>query len=64
MRLGNTRARLTNHTNNRPEQRWQRPSDNINDRTSDETGDHADPDSTERNAIPLDEEESGLEDLY
>ena len=35
----------------------------MNDRTLDETGDHEDPDSTERNAIPSDEEEPGLEDL-
>ena len=45
------------------EQRWQRPNDNTDDRSLDETGDHADPDSTERNAIHSDEEEPGLEDL-
>ena len=41
VRLGNTRARLTN--NNRAEQRQrQRCNDNTDDRTLDETGDHAD----------------------
>ena len=61
VRLSNTRARCTNHNNNRPDQRWQRPSDNMNDRTLDEM-DHEDPDSTERNAIPSDEDAPGLED--
>ena len=45
------------------EHRWQRPNDNTDDRTLDETGDHADPDCTEGNAIPSVEEEPGLEDL-
>ena len=35
----------------------------MNDRTLDETGDHADPDSTEGNVIQSEEEEPGLEDL-
>ena len=61
--LSNTRARLTNNNNNRMEQRWQRPSDNTDDRTLDKTGDHVDPDSTEGNAIPSDEEEPGLDNL-
>ena len=51
VRLSNTRARLTNNNNNRMEQRWQRPNDNTDDRTLDGTGDHADPDCTEGNAI-------------
>ena len=64
VRLSNTTARLTNNDDNRTEQRqWQRPNDNTDDRTSDEIGDHADPDSTEGNAIQSDEEEPGLEDL-
>ena len=51
VKISNTRARLTNNNNNRPDQRWQRLNDNTNDRTLDETGDHTDPDSTEGNAI-------------
>ena len=60
--LGNTRTRLTN--NNRMEQRqWQRPNDNTDDRSLDETGDHAE--SVEGDTIPSDEERPGrsLEDL-
>ena len=63
MRLSNTRARLTNNNTNRMEQRWQRPDDNTDNRTLDETEDHADLDSTEGNAITSDEEEPDLEDL-
>ena len=41
VRLGNTRAKLTN--NDRMEQRqWQRPNNNTDNRTLDETEDHAD----------------------
>ena len=41
VRLGSTRAKLTN--NDRTEQRqWQRSSDNTDNRTLDEIGDHAD----------------------
>ena len=44
VRLGSTRAKLTN--NDRPEQRqWQRLNDNTNNRTLDETGDNADSES-------------------
>ena len=63
VRLSNTRARLTNNNKNRMEQREQRPNNNTDDRTLDETGDHADPDSTEGNDIQSDEKEPGLEDL-
>ena len=63
VRLSNTRVRLTTNNNNRKEQRWQTPKDNTDDRTLDETGDHADPDSMEGNAIQSDDEEPGLEDL-
>ena len=45
------------------EQSWQRPDDNTDYVTLDETGDLADQDFTEGNAIPSDEEETGLEDL-
>ena len=42
--LGSTRAKCTN--NDRPEQRqWQRPNDNTDNRTLDETEDHADSES-------------------
>ena len=58
VRLGNTKARLTK--NNRTEQRqWQRPDDNNDDRTLDETGDH----SMERDTIHSDKERPGLEYL-
>ena len=63
VRPSNTTARLTNKNNNRMEQRWQRPDDNTDDRTLDKTGDHADPNSTEGNAVLSDEEGPGLEDL-
>ena len=42
---------------------WQRPDDNTDDRTSDKTGVHADPDSTEGNVIQSDEEGPCLEDF-
>ena len=58
VRQGNTRARLTN--NNRMEQRqWQRPNDNTNDRALDETGDHADSESVEKDTKHSDEERPG-----
>ena len=57
----NTRAKLTN--NDRTEQRQlQRPSNNTDDRTLDETGAHADSNSI-GDTIHLDEERPGLEDL-
>ena len=64
VRLGNTRARLT--INNRTEQgQWQRPIDNTDDRTLDETEDHADSKSIEGDTVHSDEERPGrsLEDL-
>ena len=45
------------------EQRWQIPNGNIDDRTLDKTGDHANPDSMEGHAIPSDEEGPGFENL-
>ena len=63
VRVESTRARLTNN-NSRPHQRQsQRPDDNNDDRTLDDTEDHLDPDSKEGHNIPSDEEEPGLEDL-
>ena len=62
VRLGSTKARLTNNNSRLDQRQNQRPDDNDDDRTSDKTGDHADPDSTGHN-IPSDEEEPGLEDL-
>ena len=63
VRLSNTTTKLTYNNNNKMEQRWKRPDDNTDDRSLYETGDHADPDSTEGNIIPSDEEEPSLEDL-
>ena len=58
VRLGNTKARLTN--NNRMEQRqWQRPNENTHDRTLDDTGDHADSESVEGDTIHSDDERPG-----
>ena len=55
VRLGNTRVRLTNNHNSRLDQRQrQRADDNNDDRTLDETGDHADPDSMEGDNMPSD----------
>ena len=45
VRLGNTRARLTNNNNRIEQRQWQRPDDNNDDQTLDETGDHADANS-------------------
>ena len=64
VRLGNTRARITNNNNNRTEWRqWQRPDDHNDDRTLDETGDHADANSIEGDVMHSDEERTGFEDL-
>ena len=64
VKLGNTRARLTNNNNNRTEQRqWQRPDDNTDERTLDETGDHANAKSIEEDVIHSDEERPGFKDL-
>ena len=62
VRLGNTRARLTNNNDRMEQRQWQRPDDNSDDRTLDETGDHANANSI-GDAIHLDEERPGLEDL-
>ena len=58
VRLVNTIARLTNN-NGTGQRQWQRPDDNNDDRTLDETGDHL----IEGDTIHLDEERPGLEDL-
>ena len=64
VRLGNTKASLTNNNNNRMEQRqWQRPDNNNDDRTLDETGGHANTNPIEWDVIHRDEERPGLEDL-
>ena len=64
VRLGNTRPMIINNNNNRTEQRqWQRPNSNTDDRALDKTGDHADPNSIEGDAIQSDKERSGLEEL-
>ena len=66
VRLGNTRAKLTN--DDRPEQRqWQRPNDNTDNRTLGETEHHADSESVDRDNIHSDASEErprrSLEDL-
>ena len=47
VRLGSTRARLTNNNSRLDQRQSQRPDDYNDDRTLDETEDHGDPDSTE-----------------
>ena len=45
------------------QRQWQRPDPNNDDRTFDETGDHAETNSIDGDMIHLDEERPGLEDL-
>ena len=47
------------------QRQWQSPNNNTDDRTLDETGDHADSDTIEGDTIHLDEERPrwSLEDL-
>ena len=47
------------------QRQWQRPNDNTNNKTLDESKDHADPESIEGDTIHSDEERPGrsLEDL-
>ena len=41
------------------QRQWQRPNDNTDDRTLDETGDHADSDSVEGDTIHSDDRDQG-----
>ena len=45
------------------QRQWERPNANTDDRTLDETGDHADPNSIEGDIIHSDGERPGLKDL-